>query len=366
MVRRAAHSANLDLLRSVAVACVFFFHLRRTFGSERLWGTDLQALGLAGVLLFFVHTSLVLMLSLERTAAETGPFARPFYIRRFFRIYPLSIACVLAAMVLSQPSTPWLPYTNVTLPQAAANLLLVQNLTGHGSILGPLWSLPYEVQMYVFLPLAYVLVVRRFRWMTVSLMVALSVLAPVAEKRLTGNAHLFHYMPCFMGGILAFCLLGSKRPRLAPLLWPAAIVLSVALFCAIEGGRTGNAERTAAMGWAFCALFGLLVPCFSEMRSPAVQRTSETIAKYSYGIYLTHGLAMWIAFVRLAAYPLAVRWAVFVPLAVAAPVVAYHGLEEPLIRLGRKLAARPPRFAREPARDLRSGGAMERANGLAP
>jgi peptidoglycan/LPS O-acetylase OafA/YrhL len=102
------------------------------------------------------------------------------------------------------------------------------------------------------------------------------------------------------------------------------------------------------------------------MRSPAVQRTSETIAKYSYGIYLTHGLAMWIAFVRLAAYPLAVRWAVFVPLAVAAPVVAYHGLEEPLIRLGRKLAARPPRFAREPARDLRSGGAMERANGLAP
>src|ERR1700690_4109995 len=282
LVRRAVHSANLDLLRSVAVACVFLFHLRRTFGSEPLWGFDPQALGLAGVLLFFVHTSLVLMLSLERTAAEPGPLARAFYIRRFFRIYPLSIACVLAAIVLDQPSIPWLPYAKVTGMQAAANLLLVQNITGHASILGPLWSLPYEVQMYIFLPLAYVLVTRRFRWMTVALLVAVSVLAPVAEKRFTGNAHLFHYAPCFMGGILAFCLLGSKRPRLPSLLWPVTIVLGVALFSAIEGGRTGDKQRTAAIDWAFCVLFGLLVPCFSEIRSRAVPRASEAIAKYSY------------------------------------------------------------------------------------
>jgi len=365
VVRRAAHSANLDLLRSVAVACVFFFHLRRSFGSERLWSVDLQALGLVGVLLFFVHTSLVLMLSLERTAAEPGRLARPFYIRRFFRIYPLSIACVLAAIVLYQPPIPWAPYTKVTLMQTAANLLLVQNITGHASILGPLWSLPYEVQMYVFLPLAYVLVVRRFPWMTVFLMVAISVLAPLAERRLTGNAHLFHYAPCFMGGILAFCLLGSKRPRLPSVLWPVTIVLGVAVFCVMEGGWTGDKQRTAALDWVFCMLFGLLVPCFSEIHSPAVGRASENIAKYSYGVYLTHSLAMWIAFVRLAAWPLAARWAVFVPLAVAAPVVAYHGLEEPLIRAGRRLARRTSGLAREPVGGLRPG-AMESAGGLAP
>lgn len=363
MVDNTTRSPNLDLLRSVAVACVFVFHLRRSFGSERLWGADLSALGLAGVLLFFVHTSLVLMLSIERTAAVPGPVARPFYIRRLFRIYPLSVVCVLAAIVLNQPSAPWLPYAPVTFMQAAANLLLVQNVTAHASILGPLWSLPYEVQMCLLLPLAYALVVRRFGLMTVASVVAASVLVPVAEMRVTGNAHLFHYAPCFTGGILAFWLLRSKHPQVAAWLWPAAIAMSVALFCTVDRGRMGDRRLTAVLEWSFCILFGLLVPCFSEIRSLAVHRVSQTIAKYSYGIYLTHSFAMWIAFVRLGACPLAVRWAAFVLLAVAAPVAAYHALEEPLIRIGHKVAGRLSRSYPQTSPSLSVSRAAVRARG---
>lgn len=54
-----------------------------------------------GVLTFFVHTSMVLMLSLGRTRLEGKALFHSFYLRRFFRIYPLAIFCVTVAMVLS-------------------------------------------------------------------------------------------------------------------------------------------------------------------------------------------------------------------------------------------------------------------------
>ena len=54
--------ANLDFLRSVAVLLVVYAHTLLYCGRLDLIGWA----GLIGVCLFFVHTSLVLMWSLER------------------------------------------------------------------------------------------------------------------------------------------------------------------------------------------------------------------------------------------------------------------------------------------------------------
>ena len=73
---------NLDLVRSVAVCCVVMAHIYSVF--------DRPPPGIfyggIGVALFFVHTALVLMWSLERR-----PNTVDFYIRRIARIYPLAI-----------------------------------------------------------------------------------------------------------------------------------------------------------------------------------------------------------------------------------------------------------------------------------
>ena len=45
--------------------------------------------------MFFVHTALVLMWSLDRR-----PHILDFYIRRIFRIYPLAIFAVLCALLV--------------------------------------------------------------------------------------------------------------------------------------------------------------------------------------------------------------------------------------------------------------------------
>ena len=76
--RRRANSPNLDILRAVAVLTVVVDHLVPTL---RFHGYEVPRsvqsltlhIGHAGVLAFFVHTSLVLMYSLERTGgADRG------------------------------------------------------------------------------------------------------------------------------------------------------------------------------------------------------------------------------------------------------------------------------------------------------
>ncbi len=72
-------SPNLDFLRANAVLMVLVFHVLGFFGIRRAGPFDLEAMGLLGVLLFFVHTGFVLMLSLERQTAKLGQ-QRMFWI----------------------------------------------------------------------------------------------------------------------------------------------------------------------------------------------------------------------------------------------------------------------------------------------
>src|SRR5579862_2325059 len=146
-------SHNLDLLRSCAVLFVFASHLMEAFPGFRIGGHQFSYLGLWGVLLFFVHTSLVLMFSLERQEQRLPgqPIYWPFLIRRCFRIYPLSILMVLFVVAFALPvgtmrGGQFLPI-HPGWSGLVANLLLVQNIFGW-SVLAPLWSLPYEMQMY--------------------------------------------------------------------------------------------------------------------------------------------------------------------------------------------------------------------------
>jgi peptidoglycan/LPS O-acetylase OafA/YrhL len=78
-------------------------------------------------------------------------------------------------------------------------------------------------------------------------------------------------------------------------------------------------------------MVGLTLPGIRETQS-RVRHLAALIAKYSYGIYLTHVVALWLGSVVWDSVTLTVL------LVVALPVVAYHAVEAPLITIGGRVA----------------------------
>jgi len=345
MEKVTTNSRNLDLLRSFAVMLVVGFHLAKFFNwrFETLRVTDF---GLLGVMLFFVHTTLVLMFSLERqSAASSASLFVPFMVRRCFRIYPLAILLVAFAFLFHIPSDLQFGGFNLLHQSAGnflANLLLVQNVTREKANPGILWSLPLELQMYLVLPALFLFASRvksswgmiAFWWSAVALWFAVgrsTGMLPLSEGGIRSPAEALlkftRFAPCFLPGIVAYKL--WRRPRFLPAAgWPFFLALCCATFLWLSG------SQPIETGWFICFTIGLCLCLFREMRENPLTRLSKRIARYSYGIYLLHYFAIWFGFVVCRRLNVELQIAIFGAVLVSLSVLLYHTVEAPLIAAG--------------------------------
>lgn len=326
------NSANLDVLRAIAVLMVFCHHLLEYgYFSER----RVSGLGQFGVLIFFVHTSLVLMMSMERNSGALN-----FYIRRFFRIYPLSILVVGLVIVLRIPSNPAREYASLGTFNVLSNFALTMNLTHSPIVLAPLWSLPIEVQMYLFLPLLFLATKTRHPFR--NLLFIWIAWLPLAyyQPLMSGPHNLLRFGPCFVPGIAAYVLLANSKLKLKLpwWVWPPFIIAVYAGYQLLD---------PHGYGWIECLALGLAIPLFREVQVKWVRGAAGAIAKYSYGIYLFHLIAIYYCFDWLIAATW-VRIAASLLFTAVASAASYHLLEEPLIEYGRRLghALAPPKQAK--------------------
>src|SRR5258708_2902987 len=309
--------------------CVFSAHLFRFSVGHH---TEFQLLmGQLGVLMFFVHTSLVLMFSLERARLDGVALVFSFYIRRAFRIYPLSMFCVLLIYFIGYRPDPDLPFLHWTWTHKDlfANLTLTQNLFQLRDFLSVLWTLPLEVQMYLFLPFLFI----GFRSRSVRPVLVLwiaSIPLALVQLRYAHWLNVFAFAPSFLAGVISWRLHAPKRDRLPGWLWPLCIA-GVSLIWFL-----GAPWHQMYFRWVFCLLLGLTIPFFAEISFSSVRLVASTIAKYSYGLYLTHTTAMSIGFLLFRNH--LAQWAVFLALAVALPLLMYHLIEHPGIQAGKKIA----------------------------
>jgi len=338
---------NLDVLRAVAVLCVLADHLLTTWGIQpRLFETWVSwDLGRMGVLLFFVHTSLVLMSSLEREGARRD-WVRAFYMRRALRIYPLAIATILGVVMLGVP-----PHMTVrpilaravapTLKVLAANLTLTQNVAGQPDVLGVLWSLPLEVQMYVALPLCF-LIAKRGVGSTLGALVGVGLMG--AFVRFSGLPGLWRFSvalfgPCFMGGVLAYAILRTRKQAVLPSwTWCLLLLACVPLFVLLR-----PSDESPERGWLFCLGVGCAIPLARNLGESAFTRIAHLVCTYSYGIYLLHQPALWFSFSVLKGLPTAFQWLTCITLIVSLPGLFYHFVEHPGIQLGKRLVGKGAR-----------------------
>ena len=315
---------NLDFMRSVAVLLVASAHLLLYTGHVKLDGWS----GITGVCIFFVHTSLVLMWSLER-----DPHVGRFYVRRAFRIYPLWIVVLLLTILVRLPMSPlYAPafvFYQPHLKEFIANLLLVFNLSKGANVVGASWSLPLEVQMYLFLPFLFMMA-RATRLLWPLLLIDGFVMIYAYKTLPSFNSSLLMCAPYFIPGVMAFVLLKrTKLQRLPSWLFAPFLFSLIAI-----DHRFGNFRRS----WAFCLILGLALPFFRDMTATPIRVISHYVARYSYGVYLSHIAAVCVAVHVLQTFSMTVRIAAFVVIFCVLPVVFYHVVEEPMIRLGARVA----------------------------
>ncbi|WP_129779316.1 acyltransferase family protein [Peristeroidobacter soli] len=327
---------NLDILRALAVLMVLADHVTEMLALQNA-ALSIHPynliLGRLGVLLFFVHTALVLNHSMARAGLTDWNDIKSFYIRRAFRIYPLAIATVALVVALNIPTMPWREY-NASLTSIVTSLTLTSNLLYAEPVLQPMWSLPIEVQMYIALPIIYLIVRKRPSWVLALWLLSL----PVAWLQPTylGRFSVFAFVPCFLGGILAFTLADRAKFKLPGWMWLPTLLLISAAYLVLQR----QSIHFPPTQWLTCLLVGAIIPSFAHSTAARLNAAGAFIAKYSYGIYLFHVIAIWVGCIVLADAPHWLQWTVAAVTLCALSGLGYHWIEHPAIKLGARLATR--------------------------
>jgi len=322
---------QLDFLRSIAVLLVVIDHTAIALGHLMVGKFSFGLLGVIGVWMFFVHTSLVLMWSLERK-----PYTLDFYIRRIFRIFPLAIFGTLVVLLTHAPVTGYFWYSSGTWANVVGNFLLIYNLfpAAHDfrALLHVEWTLPWELEMYLLLPVLFAFVRRELSLWTMLLIwllcVQLGYISGVSKLSFMGS------VPHFLAGVIAFIgfkTLSAKFPAWTFVPFLAAFIIGASfLLNHLDGPGP----------WIFSLMLGLGLPLFHSFKQSYFTEACKVVARYSYGIYLAHPFAILFGIKFCHSYPLAVQLLVE---AVTIPVLAvssYHLLEKPMIDRGSRLAAK--------------------------
>lgn len=257
-----------------------------------------------------------------------NPGAGNFYLRRFFRIYPLSTLVILLVILFHVPISPAKSFVTPRAFDLVSNFCLTTNLTYSPVVLGPLWSLPLEIQMYAVLPLLFLLINKPHALR--NLLILWAALIPLAyiQPLISLRIDIVQFAPCFLGGIIAYVLLGRWQPRFHWSWWIIFIVINYAAYEFFDIRRRG---------WAACLAMGIAIPLFRQVKLPILRRTAAEIAKYSYGIYLFHTIGLYLC-LRFVPGSLSLKIAASIAFTAIASFVSFHIIEDPLIHYGQRLA----------------------------
>ena len=362
---------ELDALRGLAAVTVMFHHFEILWfppATLPRWATLLSPLtdGLEAVVLFFMLSGFVLSVPLLRnrkTPGKSQPY--PVYLaRRTLRLYaPYLIALglsVAGAAVWHRAG----PGDSVWTAPVSARLLLDHILFlgnyNSGEYNTAFWSLVQEMRVSLVFPLLFLIFHRIRPLLAVPLAALLTMLAfrlMLLGKPVGPWAVTLLYIPIFLIGILLAAHVAAIRSWYQHLPGSARVAFGLTSFVLYTWGMHLAAQvhtfinlhvfpidqwliTAGAAGYLILAMNAPRIRAFLNTRVP------QFLGRISYSLYLVHGTVLFALSRSLGRrIPVPVQFLLFVVLSIALGYAFCLAVEEPFLRLGRKVGSSKPRLA---------------------
>ena len=346
-----AHLGYLDALRGYAILGVIAIHVvQRSPGLPQALGRFLFS-GQQGVQLFFMVSAVTLL----RSWTERNDGAGPFYLRRLFRIGPMWYLAILVWTILrlvapnaSEFAHRILPLSHLLVSLTYLHIWFPETIN---DVVPGGWSIGNEATFYLLFPLLAMLLINvRRAGAFVLLAIGISyAFGSWMHPTLTGSPNedagfLYFWfpnqIPAFAFGILTFQLIRSWQPSR----WLAEFSVFASLAAIVLVPTLTRWDGPIVYGLIFMPLiFGLAHGGGSYLVSGVVR----WIGQRSYSAYFWHLGLLGLVFLLPAPDPylgFALRYGVLFVATFALSHLSYRVVEQPGIRLGKRVLARLRQF----------------------
>ncbi len=343
---------SLDGLRAVSIFIVMLSH----FVDSHFFPGGL------GVQIFFVVSGFLISRLMLAELKTTGRVSlRKFYLRRFFRLYPVVTvyaAAVVVFFALSRQSY------NLYEPASAlfyfANYLYtLSSMPGHAGLtkmpFGIFWSLSVEEHFYLLFPLLFVFLRGRglVIWMAATCVVGLVLRFAFAQAYpALLSSHFFYYtdvrLDSIAFGVLlaALCETRHADRTITVCAQPWAVATSVALIflcMAVRNEWFRETLRYTLLGVAITVLVAAIVfsPRYAQLQAVLNLGPVRWIGVLSYSIYVWHTLVPLLLQQISPTLPKTVTMPCDYIFAFALAALSYYLIEKPVGTLRHRFGSRP-------------------------
>lgn len=342
-MKKLGYVPALDGLRAIAIGLVLLFHLKYIYFGKLGQG------GWLGVDVFFALSGFLITVLLLQEYDEQGSIhLLRFYIRRAFRLFPALAVLLLVYVVFMR-------VTGQSMPNIWAVVTYHINIAAaEGKHLPPqiaqTWSLAMEEQFYLIWPLLLLILaslrLRRNGFLVVTGVLILASCLWTIHLELAGVPTIrMYYGPdtradsillgCFAGGLYHWDVTARFRRALRLASVPFFGILAVA---AAVGFKERNVYLWLTLLDACCAAIVLAVASHDVpawIRKPLEMPAVVYLGKISYSLYLWHQPMLFLFTPSLAKHRSAL--VVLLLLAIGVAAMSYRFVEQPMLRLRKRL-----------------------------